>query len=206
MNRTKIEWCDYTWNPIKGLCPVSCWYCYARKIYKRFKLNPEVRLDKKELNCKMPQKASKIFVGSTIDLFYKSINTQWVDKIIEKTKQYPQHTFMFLTKYPEHYSNFYFPDNCWLGQTITSDNDYTYLPSRTTNNVFISIEPLLSEIKHQFHFYSWIIVGGLTPKPVHKREWVENIIKEARLKNVPIFLKNNLHWHEKIQEYPEEIK
>ena len=40
MNRANksIGWTDYTWNPIKGLCPVGCWYCYARKIYKRFDL------------------------------------------------------------------------------------------------------------------------------------------------------------------------
>ena len=31
MNKTKIEWCDMTWNPVTG-CP----YCYARKIAERF--------------------------------------------------------------------------------------------------------------------------------------------------------------------------
>ena len=36
MNKSKIEWTDYSWNPIKGLCPVGCWYCYAKKMYKRF--------------------------------------------------------------------------------------------------------------------------------------------------------------------------
>jgi len=24
MQRTRIEWCDYTVNPVKGLCPVDC--------------------------------------------------------------------------------------------------------------------------------------------------------------------------------------
>jgi len=31
MNKTKIEWCDYTWNPITG-CLHKCEYCYARSI------------------------------------------------------------------------------------------------------------------------------------------------------------------------------
>ncbi|MCU7380486.1 phage Gp37/Gp68 family protein [Clostridiales Family XIII bacterium ASD5510] len=35
MNRSKIEWCDYTWNPITG-CWHSCEYCYARKMTARF--------------------------------------------------------------------------------------------------------------------------------------------------------------------------
>jgi protein gp37 len=51
MNKTKIEWCDYTWNPVKGLCPVGCEYCYTHKIYKRFKWNPKIRFDEKELKA-----------------------------------------------------------------------------------------------------------------------------------------------------------
>lgn len=35
MNRSKIEWCDHTWNPITG-CRGSCHYCYARTMTKRF--------------------------------------------------------------------------------------------------------------------------------------------------------------------------
>ena len=36
MNKSKIEWCDYTWNPVTG-CLHECPYCYARKIANRFK-------------------------------------------------------------------------------------------------------------------------------------------------------------------------
>lgn len=35
MNKTKIEWCDSTWNPVTG-CRHGCPYCYAEKIAKRF--------------------------------------------------------------------------------------------------------------------------------------------------------------------------
>ncbi len=35
MNKTKIEWCDYTWNPVTG-CLNGCEYCYAKKIVQRF--------------------------------------------------------------------------------------------------------------------------------------------------------------------------
>jgi protein gp37 len=35
MNKTKIDWCDMTWNPVTG-CLHGCKYCYARKIAKRF--------------------------------------------------------------------------------------------------------------------------------------------------------------------------
>lgn len=31
MNRSKIEWCDHTWNPITG-CLHNCPYCYAKRM------------------------------------------------------------------------------------------------------------------------------------------------------------------------------
>lgn len=35
MNKTKIDWCDSTWNPVTG-CLYGCGYCYARGIATRF--------------------------------------------------------------------------------------------------------------------------------------------------------------------------
>lgn len=35
MNKTKIDWCDSTWNPVTG-CLHGCEYCYARAIANRF--------------------------------------------------------------------------------------------------------------------------------------------------------------------------
>ena len=43
MNRSKIEWCDHTWNPITG-CRHECPYCYARTMTVRFA--GDVRLNK----------------------------------------------------------------------------------------------------------------------------------------------------------------
>lgn len=38
MNKTAIEWCDMTWNPVTG-CLHGCAYCYARRIADRFGLS-----------------------------------------------------------------------------------------------------------------------------------------------------------------------
>lgn len=38
MYKTKIDWCDSTWNPVTG-CFHGCDYCYARKIAERFGLD-----------------------------------------------------------------------------------------------------------------------------------------------------------------------
>ena len=35
MNKTSIDWCDFTWNPVTG-CRRGCPYCYARALARRF--------------------------------------------------------------------------------------------------------------------------------------------------------------------------
>ena len=35
MDKTKIDWCDSTWNPVTG-CLHGCEYCYARDMARRF--------------------------------------------------------------------------------------------------------------------------------------------------------------------------
>lgn len=43
MNKSAIDWCDFTWNPVTG-CPNGCHYCYARKQAARF--SGDIRLNK----------------------------------------------------------------------------------------------------------------------------------------------------------------
>lgn len=38
INKTAIEWCSHTWNPVTG-CRHACPYCYARGIVNRFGTN-----------------------------------------------------------------------------------------------------------------------------------------------------------------------
>lgn len=219
MNRTKIEWTDYTWNPIKGICPVGCWYCYARKMYKRFHLY-EGHIERytpiNELVAPMElKKPSKIFVCSTYELFHHSVEKVIRDKIFETIEKCPHHTFQVLTKFPQNIDRA-MPDNVWLGVTSTGYpflNLFDDLYDTQAKIKFISFEPLLSPILldnwfWNFHF-NWIIVGRLTQyghKYDPKKLWVEKIVEKVKKYNIPIFLKNNLKeiWGEPlIQEFPE---
>lgn len=53
MEKTKIDWCDSTWNPVTG-CLHGCEYCYARGIANRFGLDfaPKLGDDGMEGACK----------------------------------------------------------------------------------------------------------------------------------------------------------
>ena len=215
MNKTKIEWTDYTINPIKGLCQNNCWYCYARAMYKRFKWNPKIKLDIDVFNdIHKLKKPSKIFVGSMHDIFGNWIPHHWIKEIIDRigfTEKFNKHIFIFLTKFPERYKEFPpFPENCWLGTTITGEEEpelqynKSYELTETDNLKFLSLEPLLGNPVNVIQCYiDWVIIGGLTPRFKHKEEWVSSLIGECRDLEIPIFLKPNLKWHKKIQEFPD---
>lgn len=206
MNRTKIEWTDYTLNPIKGICKMSCDYCYAKKIYKRFKLSPRVSLRIKEFNkLKSLRVSSKIFLCSTHELFGNWIPDAWREMIFKEIAKYPQHTFQILTKCPNKATEWFLPDNVWLGVTIDNWVGTRLIALRNSHAKlkFVSFEPLLDEIDTDLEGINWVIIGAQTaPYNPPEREWVEKIIKEARRHKIPVFLKNNLKWKKKIQEFP----
>ena len=194
MQKTKIEWCDYTWNPVVG-CRRGCSYCYAKRLNDRFGMIPDFSVPTffpERLNDKFPKKPSKIFVGSMTDIcFWKR---EWMDEVLKIIRKQPQHTFMFLTKNGDIYGKYIFPVNCWAGVTYMSD---WHLKLSNTNwriKKYLSIEPLLKEIKVKNIGNTWdlVIIGGLTPRPLHKNKWVDKIIKHCDDCGIEYFLKSNL--------------
>jgi protein gp37 len=215
-----IGWCDYTWNPVKGLCPEACAYCYARRFYTRFHYNPEIRLDEKELMMpyKLKKQGTKIFCGSTIDLFNQDVHGAWLEQIIEVIRKNQQHIFQFLYRFNPYRS--LFPDNCWLGLTVTSDHDVEkaikFVNTYPAHIKFISFEPLLGYPKmpeEVFEKIEWLIISAETGNRKRQVElrssWIEYLLNQADKYNLRIFMKANLgqFWHGVlVQEFPERKK
>ena len=237
--KNKIGWCSMTFNPCWG-CLNHCEYCYARKIAKRFwakmieiesdyhhKIHQDWVMTGSQLrdlyhfiptwfesqyNKKFPQKPQRIFVGSMSEIAHWK--KEWIEMVIEKVKQYPQHTFMFLTKFPKVYYGKIFPKNCWIGVTITKEKDFEKNDEwwgwffNETNFTFLSFEPLLKPIPIEWIGYSnidWVIIGAETGnrkgKVIPKKEWIENIVNYCKEASIPVYLKDNLK-----EIYPVEIK
>lgn len=212
MNKTNIEWTEYTWNPITG-CKKRCWYCYAHAMAKRFnggdfepRFHPE-RLNDPGLKAK---KSRKIFVCSMSDLFGDGVEDEWIRTILNTIERYPQHKFQILTKCPERAEEWIMPENVWLGVTSCGvDADRITVLKRISATVkFVSFEPLIdSPVRFPIgglEGIDWVIIGALTgpqakqPSPFD----IEDILEEARRVGTAVFQKNNLDWPKKIQEWP----
>lgn len=208
MNRTKIEWCDFSWNPITG-CLHGCWYCYAKKLFTRFHRSFKPIFYPKRLNEKFPKKPSKIFCCSVSDLFADWTKKEWRDKILKEIKKHPQHIFQLLTKQPQGIDkNYNYGKNVWVGVTVNDRNEVDkidYLRNIKCGIRFVSFEPLLDDVENaNLKNIDWIIIGKLTGSkkiPLNK-DWVSKIILMAREDKIPVFVKDNVKWHRKIQEFP----
>jgi len=225
--KNKIGWCSATWNPVWG-CLNHCEYCYARKIAKfRWRQMYEIEFNhywkkhptwawtgdhlselknfrptflEAQFDKKFPQKTQKIFVGSMSEIKYWK--REWVEMVLDRIRQYPQHIFQFLTRFPGVYLWYKFPVNCWLGITVTDTKNYDYLEyekfkiSNPNNLKFISFEPLLNEISINLENIDWVILGAETGnrkgKVIPKRKWFEEIVYCQGLNKIPVYVKDNL--------------
>jgi protein gp37 len=160
-------------------------------------------------NRKFPKKPSRIFVNSMSDIFWWE--PEWMEKVIKKINEHPQHSFMFLTKFPEVYVR-KFPENCWLGITATTNQGVNKASCYAREKCFLSIEPIMENIKDtdNLPLFDWVIVGAETGnrkgKVVPENEWIDSIADYCQKYNIPIFMKNNLKHYDclngLIQEFP----
>lgn len=210
--KTSIGWTDMTLNPIKGLCPGGCWYCYysgKRGIARRFKQDPTLRLDLSVFD-KLPKAPKKVFLCSTSDYWGGWIPDEWREAIREKTQEYPQHTFQVLTKqYRNLEKDSPYPDNWSVGGTATDEpslveacQELHYTEAKVK---FLSVEPFLNWCQDfitygvdywlKYGGINWLIIGRLTgygSKYNPDLEWIYEIAQAADKVGVPIFLKDNL--------------
>lgn len=127
--KTKIPYCDSTWNIVTG-CLHGCDFCYARRIAERFGIKPFGYVEptvleepiilqgKKEpyplgfaptfhrYRLDEPRRWKKprtIFVCSMADLFGEWVPDTWIQEVFDACRKAPQHRYLFLTKNPKRF-------------------------------------------------------------------------------------------------------
>lgn len=206
----KIDWTDWTWNPISG-CRHGCEYCYMRRMEKRFPGIMEPMFHPARLREPVHKKPSKIFVGSSGDMWGEWVPSLWIKEVLnmcEKTDL----TYQFLTKNPDRYGDFVPLHNAWYGTTVdgtarTEDNisRLVFRDDRSgIKNRFVSFEPLLMPVVPDLSGIRWVIIGADSTPGAQRppREWADIIIREARSAGIPVWVKDNYGYPDVIKEMP----
>jgi protein gp37 len=197
MNKTEIDYCDYTWNPVWG-CRNNCPYCYARKIAERWDKSFEPHWMERNFQGPMPKEPSRIFVNSMSDVTYWE--PEWWKRVLQRIEKNPAHTFLFLTKNPAVYHLHPFPGNCWLGATATTQKEIDSHQDALfflDNLCFLSIEPIQKQIDPRCiepEAINWVILGAESgnrkEKVVPPAKWIQPFLELE----IPLFMKRNLPW------------
>jgi protein gp37 len=57
---------------------------------------------------------------------------------------------------------------------------------------FVSFEPLLENVVCNLIGIHWVIIGGQTnPTKIPEEMWMRNIIRNAKARRIPVFIKEN---------------
>lgn len=171
MQKTSIEYLDYSYNPIKMRCtPVSagCTNCWHLAMAKRLANNPSIYadhqraykggppvLDLKELEAPLHlRKPARIGVQFMGDLFHESIDRLDISAVLGAMEQCPKHKFFILTKRPERFFELKIKlstrPNLYFGVSIedqpTADERLAILLQIPATHRWVSVEPMLEAV------------------------------------------------------------
>uniref|UniRef100_A0A6M3KWB8 Radical SAM superfamily protein n=1 Tax=viral metagenome TaxID=1070528 RepID=A0A6M3KWB8_9ZZZZ len=242
LSKSKVEWAQ-GWllcNAITG-CLRRCDYCWAWDMALRF---PErylandnlIRFGPSEAETgwgKDPfaprwwpeqldavrrlRKPSRIWMCNTADAFGPWVPSLMLQEMLQVARDCPQHTFLWLTKYPGRLREFNpWPSNCLVGATVTDFQTFLAscfeLEKVDAVTRFLSLEPLLGWPDNQRYAkaiqradaigtasalhqggISWVITGPcngrLAKKYPCKAEWLNSIAAACDIAKVPVFEK-----------------
>jgi protein gp37 len=214
-DKSRIEWTDSTWNPIRGCTKISpgCKNCYASTFAERFRGVPghpyEQGFDLRVVPQKLiePLKWTKprmVFVNSMSDLFHERVPDDYVHAVVDVMMTANWHTYQVLTKRSERMRDMLrgslqkaaTQDHIWWGVSV-EDRRFglpriQHLHEACPKTPFLSIEPLLEDLgKIRLRNIKWVIVGGESgagARPM-RREWVVNIRRQCLAAKIHFFFK-----------------
>ena len=214
-DKSKIEWTDATWNPVRGCTKISpgCKHCYAEKFAERFRgvaghpyeKGFDQRLVPEKLNEPLGWKRPRrIFVNSMSDLFHADVPAAYIEKVAQVMAKADWHTYQVLTKRSHRMSEFLRGSlreiaqlrHIWWGVSV-EDRKYGLpriapLQAAPAAVRFLSIEPLLEDLgEFDMAGISWAIVGGESGPGARPMDasWVRGIRRQCKKSRVAFFFK-----------------
>ena len=187
MQRSSIEWTDFTWNPLRGCTEISpgCDECYARAFAERFRGVPghpyEHGFDfhivphklTEPLGIRTPR---RIFVNSMSDMFHGKSPNEYVENIAEVMMEANWHVYQILTKRSHRMKRMFDKADGVLKEAAHADHilwgvsaenmehgapRVKDLQETDARHKWISFEPLLEDVSTiDLEGIEWAVVGG----------------------------------------------
>jgi protein gp37 len=213
--KTKIEWTDATWNPVRGCTKISpgCKHCYAETFAERFrgvKGHPYERgFDLRLVPTKLREpfswaKPSMVFVNSMSDLFHEDVPQTYIAQVARVMMEANWHTYQVLTKRSNRLMEMLNGPlrfatqtrHIWWGVSVENIKHgkprIQHIQQTPAKVKFLSVEPLLEDLEHvNLSDIDWVIVGGESgpgARPM-KEAWVNGLLRDCRHYKVPFFFK-----------------
>ena len=190
----------------------GCDNCYAERFAERwrgveghpYEQGFDIRLWPSRLDQPARWKKPRmIFVNSMSDLFHKSIDRGYIDRVFETMEAVDWHVYQILTKrsslmrdyIKKRYSGGQTPAHIWLGVSVenaTHKGRIMHLRQINSAARFISFEPLLGPMGDiDLSEIAWAIVGGESgprSRPMHA-DWATEIRLACQRSDVAFFFK-----------------
>lgn len=214
-DKSKIEWTDATWNPVRGCTKISpgCARCYAETFAERFrgvKGHPyqqgfDLRLVPEKLTQPLHWQTPKmIFVNSMSDLFHPNVPDDYIEAAVRVMLKANWHTYQVLTKRSDRMLNLLNgrlnfaaeQSHIWWGVSVENRKfgfpRIEHLQAASASVRFLSVEPLLEDLgEMNLRGIGWVIVGGESGAGARlmQPDWVQNIQQQCQQAKVPFFFK-----------------
>lgn len=214
-DRSKIEWTDATWNPVRGCVKISpgCKHCYAETFAERFRgtsghpyeqgFDPRL-VPKKLLEPLKWTSPRMVFANSMSDLFQDDVPDAYIAAVAHVMALADWHTFQVLTKRSARMrqllsgpmNSVAAAPHIWWGVSVEDRRyglprieDLRRAPAAVR---FLSVEPLLEDLGVlDLDGIDLVIVGGESgpgARPM-RVEWVRSIRDQCAAANVRFFFK-----------------
>lgn len=214
-DRSKIEWTDTTWNPLRGCTKISpgCQHCYAETFAERFRGVPGHPYEQGFDLRLVPEKLSEpfvwsgprmVFVNSMSDLFHEDVPEVYIEDVVRVMVEADWHTYQVLTKRADRLQRLlstrlrFAADHRHIWWGVSVENQRYGLPrvellrNTPASLRFLSVEPLLEDLG-QFDLTGihWAIVGGESGHGARAMDpaWVVHFLDLCRAAGVAFFFK-----------------
>ena len=213
-DRSRIEWTDATWNPVRGCDKVSPGYAprYAETFAERFRGVPghpyELGFDPRLVPHKLidPRRWPShrmIFVNSMSDLFHEKVPDGYIRLVTDVMLTANWHTYQVLTKRSSRMKESLltrFRDaanapHIWWGVSVEDRKHgvprIDQLRQAPVQTRFLSVERFSGSRSRRPSGIHWVRVGGesgVVPRPIDP-DWARSIRDQCREAGIPFFFK-----------------